>query len=236
MLEGGVKDFLFSTLATLWRMSSAGFRANLVPGLVLWTVGLFVVLTYYFLESSRGFFEAVMDIKRTYGFLYSFIATGFFGGFIPFLYLWATGRINAGMISYHGVFFLLYWGARGVDVDAFYRLQSLLFGDDLNWTTIATKVFVDQFVYCTLWAAPITAFFYGWKDCDFSWSKFRDTTSKRSFLFEIARLLLSTWLVWIPATAIIYSLPPPLQVPLFSLTLCFFVLLVSVFSRKENRS
>ena len=89
-------------------MSSAGFRANLVPGLVLWTVGLFVVLTYYFLESSRGFFEAVMDIKRTYGFLYSFIATGFFGGFIPFLYLWAAGRINTGMISYHGVFFLLY--------------------------------------------------------------------------------------------------------------------------------
>ena len=235
-MEGGVREFLFTTLATLWRMSSSGFRANLVPGIVLWTVGLFVVLTYYLLESSRGFFEAVMEIKRTYGFLYSFIATAFFGGFIPFLYLWAAGRINAGMVSRHVAFFVLYWGGRGIDVDAFYRLQSLLFGDDLNWTTIATKVFVDQFVYCTLWAAPITAVFYGWKDCDFSWSMFRKTTTTRSFLFEVARLLLSTWLVWIPATAIIYSLPQPLQVPLFSLTLCFFVLLVSVFFRKEGKS
>jgi hypothetical protein len=236
MLEGGVKAFLYPVLVTLWRMSSPGFRANLVPGLVLWSVGLGIVLSYYFLESSRGFFEAVMETKQTNGFLYSFVATGFFGGLVPFLYLWAAGRINAGMVTRNGAFFILFWGARGIDVDAFYRLQSLLFGDDLNWTTIATKVFVDQFVYCTLWAAPITAVFYGWKDCGFSWSKLRKTTTKRSFLFEVARLLLSTWLVWIPATAIIYSLPQALQVPLFSLTLCFFVLLVSVFSRKENRS
>ncbi|MBT5908827.1 MAG: hypothetical protein HOH25_03445, partial [Opitutae bacterium] len=138
-----MKTLLFPILIKLWRMSSSGFRANLVPGLVLWAVGLGVVLTYYFLESSRGFFESVMEIKRTYGFLYSFIATAFFGGFIPFLYLWAAGRINAGMVSRHAAFFVFYWGGRGIDVDAFYRLQSLLFGDNLNWTTIATKVFVD---------------------------------------------------------------------------------------------
>jgi predicted branched-subunit amino acid permease len=45
----------------------------------------------------------------------------------------------------------------------------------------------------------------------------------------------TTWVVWIPGTAIIYSLPYPLQIPLFNLTLCFFVILVGVFSQKENR-
>jgi hypothetical protein len=44
----------------------------------------------------------------------------------------------------------------------------------------------------------------------------------------------TTWVVWIPGTAIIYSLPSPLQIPLFNLTLCFFVILVSVFSQKNK--
>ena len=60
--------------------------------------------------------------------------------------------------------------------------------------------------------------------------------SRRPSALEVARLLLSTWLVWIPATAIIYSLPSALQVPLFSLTLCFFVLLVSVFSADQGKA
>ena len=43
---------------------------------------------------------------------------------------------------------------------------------------------------------------------------------------------LTTWMVWTPATAIVYSLPTALQIPLFNLTLCFFVLLVSVYGKK----
>jgi hypothetical protein len=220
--------------AALWQRSVAGFRINLIPGIVLWVVGLGVALAYYKMDSAKGFFDGVISVKQTHGFLYSFLATGLFGGLIPFLYLWATGRIPKGMVACYGVFFVFFWAVRGTEVDAFYRLQSILFGDGLDWSTIVTKVFVDQFVYCIFWATPVTAVFYGWKDCGFSWSLLRETTTWRSFLFEVARLLLSTWLVWVPATAIIYSLPPALQVPLFSLTLCFFVLLVSVFSKAED--
>jgi hypothetical protein len=218
----------------LWRLSVAGFRANLIPGIVLWFVGLGVALAYYKMDSAKGFFDEVMRIKQTHGFLYSFLATGLFGGLIPFLYLWAAGKIKKGMVASCGAFFIFYWAFRGVEVDAFYRLQSILFGDGLDWPTIATKVFVDQFVYCIVWSAPITATSYGWKDAGFSWSRFCQTMTRQSFLFEIARLLLTTWILWIPATAIIYSLPLALQVPLFNLTLCFFVLLVSVFSKDET--
>jgi len=220
--------------SALWRVSVAGFRANLIPGVFLWFTGLGVVVTYYFIDSSRLFFDIVMETKSRYGYLYSFLATGFFGGLIPFLYLWGSRKIKKGMVSSYGLFFVFYWAARGTEVDAFYRLQSILFGDELDWPTVLTKVFVDQFVYCILWAAPVTAVFYGWKEYGFSWSLFLKRTTRQSFFFEVARLLLSTWLVWVPATAIIYSLPPALQVPLFSLTLCFFVLLVSVFSKDEE--
>ena len=219
------------SINALWRLSVAAFRANLIPGVFLWLIGLVIVLTYYFIDSSRPFFDWVIEAKKTHGYLYSFLSTGFFGGLIPFLFLWASGKIKKEMVSYCGLFFVFYWAARGAEVDAFYRLQGFLFGKEPDLATIATKVFIDQFVYCVFWAAPVTAVFYGWKDYGFSWYLFIQRTTKRSFLFEVARLLLSTWLVWIPATAIIYSLPSALQVPLFSLTLCFFVLLVSVFTK-----
>ena len=218
----------------LLRLSMAGFRANLIPGIVLWVVGLSVALAYYKMDSAKGFFDGVISVKQTHGFLYSFLATGLFGGLIPFLYLWAAGKIKKGTVVSYGAFFVFYWAFRGVEVDAFYRLQSILFGDGIDLRTIAVKVFVDQFVYCIVWSAPLTATSYGWKDAGFSWSRFRQTTTRQAFLFEIARLLLTTWILWIPATAIIYSLPLALQVPLFNLTLCFFVLLVSVFSKEEN--
>ena len=220
--------------AALWRLSLAGFRTNLIPGVVLWAVGLAVALAYYKMDSAKGFFDGVISVKQTYGFFYSFLATGLFGGLIPFLYLWANGTIKKEAVVSYGAFFVLYWAFRGVEVDAFYRLQSILFGDGLDWPTITAKVLVDQFVYCIVWSAPLTAAFYGWKDAGFSWSLFLQMTTRQAFLFEIARLLLTTWILWIPATAIIYSLPLALQVPLFNLTLCFFVLLVSVFSKDEG--
>ena len=220
--------------AALWQRSVAGFRANLIPGIVLWVVGLGVALAYYKMDTAKGFFDGVISVKQTYGFFYSFLATGLFGGLIPFMYLWANGTIKKEAVVSYGAFFVLYWAFRGVEVDAFYRLQSILFGDGLDWPTITAKVLVDQFVYCIVWSAPLTAAFYGWKDAGFSWSLFLQMTTRQAFLFEIARLLLTTWILWIPATAIIYSLPLALQVPLFNLTLCFFVLLVSVFSKDEG--
>jgi len=217
----------------LWRLSVAGFRTNLIPGLVLWLVGLGVALAYYKMDLAKGFFDEVMGLKQTHGFLYSFLATGLFGGLIPFLYLWSAGKIKKGRVASYGAFFVFYWAFRGVEVDAFYRLQSILFGDGIDWRTIAIKVFVDQFVYCIVWSAPITAISYGWKDAGFSWARFRQRMTRQAFFFEVGRLLLTTWILWIPATVIIYSLPLALQVPLFNLTLCFFVLLVSVFSKDE---
>jgi hypothetical protein len=50
--------------------------------------------------------------------------------------------------------------------------------------------------------------------------------------FSVPVTLMSTWAVWIPAVAIIYCLPPPLQIPLFNLVLCFWVLVLSFISRR----
>jgi hypothetical protein len=49
-------------------------------------------------------------------------------------------------------------------------------------------------------------------------------------------VLLGIWVVWIPATSIIYSLPLPLQIPLFNLVLCFYVLTVSALTLRNHLS
>ena len=223
-----------ATFHALWARSRAGVRANLLPGAALWFVGLVVVLLYYLAPATRTAFDWVSDLKLQYGYLYSGIATAVFGGFIPFLYLWASKQIPSGAVRSWGLFFVLYWAFRGIEVDAFYRLQAWLFGDDSGWRTVLTKVAVDQFVYCPIWSAPLTAICYGWKDAGFSWSAFRPKMNREFFSFEIPSILLSIWIVWIPATAIIYSLPLTLQIPLFNLVLCFFVLLISVLSTNRE--
>ncbi|MEZ5327835.1 MAG: hypothetical protein R3F19_22545 [Verrucomicrobiales bacterium] len=219
-------------MKALWNNSLAGLKANLVPGLVLQAIGLTIVLIYYFVDSARGVFITIANLKLAYGYLYSAVATGIFGGLIPLAYLYAAGKVPPGKVCSWLIFFVLYWMWRGVEVDAFYRLQDWMFGSALDWRTVLTKVSVDQFLYCPFWSAPVTTICYGWKDGGFSLSALRRQLSRRLFTYEIPSVLLAVWIVWIPATSIIYSLPLLLQIPLFNLVLCFFVLLISALGKE----
>ena len=210
-----------------------GIRVNLIPGLVLWIMGVCLVAVYYFGEFSRPWFNQIIILKETYGFAYSAVSTCFFGGLIPYVFMQLTGRDRLKGLG-SGVIFLGYWAIRGIDVDAFYRLQALVFGTEVDLLTIIAKVLVDQFVYCVVWASPITALFYTWREAGFSLKQWKGNKTWSELFDMILIFTVTTWVVWIPGTAIIYSLPSPLQIPLFNLTLCFFVILVSVFSQKNK--
>tara|TARA_B100001939_G_C16792534_1_gene552006 strand:+ start:94 stop:792 length:699 start_codon:yes stop_codon:yes gene_type:complete len=211
-----------------------GIRINLVPGIVLWMLGLCLVFLYYMGEFSQPWFDGIISLKETYGFAYSAVSTSVFGGVIPYLFMQCTGRDPLKGI-WSGIIFLIYWALRGIDVDAFYRLQAMIFGTGVDVETIIFKVLFDQFIYCVIWASPITALFYTWREAGFSIKKWKGNKTWSELFDMILIFTVTTWVVWIPGTAIIYSLPYPLQIPLFNLTLCFFVILVSVFSQKENR-
>ena len=211
-----------------------GIRVNLIPGLILWIMGVCLVAVYYLGEFSRPWFNQIIILKETYGFAYSAVSTCFFGGLIPYVFMQLTGRDRLKGLG-SGVIFLGYWAIRGIDVDAFYRLQAMVFGTEVDLLTIIAKVLVDQFVYCVVWASPITALFYTWREAGFSLKQSKGNKTWSELFDMILIFTVTTWVVWIPGTAIIYSLPSPLQIPLFNLTLCFFVILVSVFSQKNNR-
>ena len=220
-------------LSLAWLRCRQSLRANLITGVVLWFFGLLIILSYHWSPGFSHLLGNLGRLKKEWSYLYSCISTAFFGGFIPYLFLYLRGMLPVGLKISWFLFFLIYWGIKGMEVDAFYRLQGYLFGYESTFCTILTKVLVDQFVYCIFWSAPFTALFYGWKKAGFKFDADPPWLSARFIFEESIFLLISTWIIWIPSVSIIYAMPENLQIPLFNITLCFFVLVISVLEKRS---
>jgi len=214
---------------------TAALKQNLLPGLVLQCFALAIVLIYFFVPASQPVYAWFGVLKHDYGFIYAFVATAFFGGFIPFVYLWATKRIDPSRNALALlVFYVIFWGLKGIEVDFFYQLQGSWFGYENNLKTIATKVAVDQFLYSALWAAPTITIAYLWVEHGFNVRACGAALTKSFFFVKIPTVIFSNWLVWIPAVSIVYSMPQDLQIPLFNIVLCFWVLILAVLNKKSD--
>ena len=219
-----------SGIRELFAPCVASMKKNVLPGLVLQGFALLIILGYYFSESVAQAINTLGELKLQYGYFYSGLSTALCGGLIPYFVLLAAGQITPKQRLRHLLFYIIFWIIKGIEVDALYRAQALAFGDGNSLAVIATKVFFDQFGYNPLWAAPTQVLGFLWKDCDFSIEKTRLALVRQPFVTRYLTVLLSTWVVWIPAVALVYTLPSPLQIPLFNIVLCFWTLLLSYIS------
>jgi len=217
----------------LFEICREAFRRNRIPALVLQSVAALLLGLYFLVPVSRPVFDVMSEAKLRHGYLFSGLAGLLFGGLIPWLVLWRRNRIPAGQVFRQFLFFVVYWGFQGMIVDALYRQQALWFGEGADPATLVKKVLLDQFAFNLIWATPASLFFYTWKDKAFFFTDtLRDLrVSGRNRYLSVQ---LSSWMVWLPAVAMIYSLPSPLQVPLFNLVLCFFTLLLAFVSRETH--
>jgi hypothetical protein len=99
---------------------------------------------------------------------------------------------------------------------------------------LATKVAVDQFIYSACWAAPTITLNYLWMEAQFNLRAWWRALSVQYLIQKLSTVIVSNWLVWIPAVSIIYAMPAELQIPLFNLVLCFWVLLLAVLNKQES--
>jgi hypothetical protein len=212
----------------LFEKCREAIRANLIPGFVLQVFGLALVLGYYYVPFVHDLCEQLSQLKARHGIMFAGISTSVAGGVIPVIFLVYMKRIPREKALVSALFYVGFWFWKGLEIDIFYRYQAIWFGDDPTFKVIASKVLFDQFVWNPLYAAPCIALVYFWKDCDFSFKRFRKGVNREMFFLKIPTVLVSTWIVWFPMCAIIYSLPTLLQVPLFNIVLCFFVLLVNI--------
>jgi len=212
-----------------------GARANLGPGIVLQIVALIVALAYYHHAPTRAAFEQVMVFRAKTGFVFGIVSTGLFGGLLPFLYLRADPASRSGHGWRQGLLLTTFWAYKGLEIEIWYRVLARVVGEGHGATTIVTKAFLDQFVYCPLFAVPLTALVYKWNAVDFSvralWDDFR---SPGWYNRSVLPTLLANLGVWLPAVAIIYALPTPLQLPMQNLVLVFFTLLLAHLNARRR--
>lgn len=199
---------------------------------------LAVLLAYYFYPPTREWLDRLAVLKARWGYGYSAVASIVAGALIPELMrilVFQKGRFRRANLA-NLLFAIPFWCFMGVTVDFFYRQQALWFGDEATFRVVWKKVLVDQFLYNPLFAAPVTAWLYDWKN-----SGYRREGTARFFTAAyyqetVLATLFATWGVWIPVVTILYSLPSLLQIPLFALALSLWVMLYTWMSEHRGKS
>ena len=213
-------------------------RANLIPGLIIQAMMLAVVLAYYWNDATRSCLNELARWKEQSGYLFSVTLAMFAGAVLPGMLkvlVFQRGRVKKEDWETF-LFAAVFWGFSGACVDTMYRLQAIWFGTGHTFSVLAKKVIVDQFVYNPLWASPLTARAYEWRNRGYKTAGLPGFFTFKYYREQILPLLISTWGVWLPVVAIIYSLPSLLQIPLFGLALGFWVLIVTFISSSKSDS
>ena len=204
-------------------------KVNFIPAICLQVIALGIGLSYFYWPASLPVFNFFGHLKAQHGASYAVVSTAFFGGLLPYLYLLITGQISFKPKS-QLVFYCCLWAMMGWLVDTFYGLQITLFGNDTDIATLIKKTAFDQFVFSALLTCPFLTLSYQFKDAQFSLKDFLQTLDSRLLLLYLPTTIVTNWLVWIPAVLLIYLMPPVLQIPLFNLVLCFFVLVLAMLN------
>lgn len=225
-----------STTGAPWRAGLQSIRALLFPGLVLQSVALALVLAYYLVPATAGFFADLARWQSSGGLPFTAVTTALCGGLLPFLLLRGHRDTRGNHPWPHLVFFMLFWAWKGCEVDLWYRGLTWLYGNGHDPSTIVRKVLSDQFGFNPFYAAPVGNLCFAWKDAGFRWRPVAaDLQAGRWYARRVLPVLMAVWFLWIPVVCCVYALPLPLQMPLFNVVLCFWSMLFAhILSRQSQ--
>jgi hypothetical protein len=218
-----------------WSAAIRAVRANLLPGFIVQGVMLAILVGYYLHPPLAGWLDALAGVKQRWSYVYSGLSAIVAGAFIPELmriFIFQKARVYR--LNYHNLLFTIpYWCAMGVAVDFLYRCQAGWFGEQVTFAVVFKKVMVDQFIYNPLFAAPLAAWLYDWKNRGFPRTGLSGSFTAAYYRHTILPILFATWGVWIPVVAVLYSLPTALQIPLFALALSIWVMIYTWMSEQR---
>lgn len=211
-------------------------RANLVPALVIQTAVVAVVVAYYFWGPARAWLARLAEFKRAGGYLFSLVSGVVAGGLLPELLTvavfqrWRVRRENLNSLAFGACF----WGLMAVVVDALYRAQALAFGDGVDLATVLKKAAFDQFVFTPFVTIPFTVVVFEWRHAGYRLSRMPRVLSPDFYLKKILPSVVSGLGFWLPIVLLVYSLPLPLQFPLFTLALTLWVMIFTWISHSHG--
>jgi hypothetical protein len=217
---------IFTTIAAV-------FRQNRASCLWLNVLVITLVTTYYQVPSVAAVWESIGAFKLRWSYAFSLASTVFAAAVFPFCIQAIQGTLPASGRWKRLALLILFWGYRGMEIDLFYRFQGFLFGHGNDAATLITKVAFDQFVFSPIWFVPTYLIALRWIDLGASWKLTRASLDREFWTRTCPTVLFTNWIVWIPALALVYSLPAALQFPLFSVVMCFFILIVTLLAGRK---
>lgn len=218
-----------------WHAGIRAMRANLVPGIVLWILGLALVLAYYRHPPTHAALEGIIALRERYGPWVPVVLTFLCGGVLPLLYLRTDPDTRNDYRFANCVFLSLFWGYKGFEVDLLYRVLGHVVGTDHSLRTIALKCFLDQGVYCVLYAVPMTVAAYEFNHAGLRFGPLlADFRAGHWYRRRVLSSQIANAAIWVPVVCLVYSLPVSLQTVLFDLVLFFYILLVAHITRRKK--
>lgn len=219
---------------TPWTLGWEAARANAVPGFVLQGAMLAILIGYYASTRFAGLLDQLAHYKQQHGLLFVVLAGILAGALLPELFViffFQKGKWRRQ--NWRNLLFTVpTWAIDAILVDVMYRANAAWFGSVVTAPVVFAKICVDQLGYNPFLAAPGEVLVYEWKNDGFSWASVRRGLGWDHYRDKIVPTLLATWVVWVPLMAIIYSLPYPVQFPLFSIALTFWVLLLTYMTNR----
>ncbi|MGI9089219.1 MAG: hypothetical protein ACR2HH_16010 [Chthoniobacterales bacterium] len=209
-------------------------KANAIPAFLLQALMLALLFGYYFSPPTARALDLLAEYRQAHGLWFVIGAAIVAGALVPEVFLicfFQRGRPRPENLR-NLAFTIPTWAVDGILVDLMYRWNAVWFGEVVTARVVIAKILVDQLGYNPFFAAPVEVLIYEWKNEGFSWTSVRRSLSAAHYLDKIVPTLLATWAVWGPLMAIIYSLPLPLQFPLFSIALTFWVLLLTYMTNR----
>ena len=214
-----------ASIMTPWQRVQAAVRVNLLPGVVLWAALAAFLLAYSLSEAVRTGMGQWALLKAQWGLAFAFASYVLFAVLLPETLQHLLLRRLPARAAWAGIgYAALVFGSVGMAVDLFYRYQVIWFGAGNEWSTLLHKTLVDQLVF-----APISNFLimgmFLWRDEGFSGSAWIKLCSVDYLSQRFMPVMVALWSVWIPGIAVVYCLPTPLQFPVVSMILSFWILI-----------
>ena len=221
-------------------------RATLAPGLsavrrywrpfvLLQSAALLLVIGYFDSPTVAAACDRASAVKQHAGLLFSAVSAAVAGALLPEVAKAtvmgdrAVTRRRARNVGFAAATFAL----NGVINDLQYRGMAVVFGDDNHWATVLRKVLADQFITTPLYGTPYWLVVYALRaDRYRPWRTFPRLTPTW-YLRTVTPLLVTGWAFWLPMSALLYSLPGPLQFCLFLLAVAAWSLLMVAVASGE---
>lgn len=213
-------------------------RRHWRPFVLLQVVALCLVVAYFKSEALRELCESLAAIRQRWGMVFSAVAAAVAGVVLPELAkVVALGQRRFDAVRLRNICFALpVFAFSGLFTDWQYRLFAWMYGNGSDWATVISKVLSDQFGTTPIYGVPYWIVIYAWRANRYDTRRTLGEISGRWYVMRVLPLLIPCWFFWVPMTMLIYSLPGPLQLWLFSFALGTWSLVMVFVASGEGRA